>query len=383
MHVAQLISTQLPPEEGIGYYVYNLSQQLLDRGHRVTVITRGGTTTERLRYDGIDVLRLPFLPIYPFHVDVHGRFVDRAIASMEDDLDVVHLHSPLPPAVDTSLPVVATVHTSVIEDTKQMQEGHLGELYQKLVARVTSRRIIQRQCDTADRVTTVAHSVAAELDEYYGAEDALVLGNAVDIDEFDSDDDRGASDEPYVLYVGRFHHRKGIGDFLDAAAEVVRSHDVGFKLVGKGPLEAEMHQQAADLGIADRTEFLGHVDRQRLVQLFGGATVFVLPSHYEGLPTTMLEAMAAGAPVVATEVSGVPDVIDDGENGLLVPPRQPSRLAAGIDELLDDAALRDRLSTAGRRTIEERYTWQSISREFEDLYREVAGMEKESTAVAE
>lgn len=369
MHVAQVISTQLPPEEGIGYYVYNLSQQLLDHGHRVTVLTRGGLTTERLKYDGIEILRLPFVPAYPVHVDVHGKFVDRALASMEEDLDVVHLHSPLPPAVDTPLPTVATVHTSVVEDAKEMQEGRLGEVYYKLLARVTSRRIIQRQCDAADRVTTVAHSVADELDEYYGVDDALVFGNAVDIDEFDAD--APAADGDYVLYVGRFHHRKGIADLLDAAAEVLDAHDVEFRFVGKGPLEGKMHDRAADLGIADRTEFLGHVDRERLVALFRGATVFALPSHYEGLPTTMLEAMAAGAPVVATRVSGVPDVVDDGENGLLVPSREPSRLADGIGRLLADPDLRDRLSTAGRRTIIDNYTWDSIGAEFEALYRDL------------
>lgn len=368
MHVVQVISTPLPPEEGIGYYVYNLSQRLLDEGHSVTVITRGDTSGDRFAYDGIRVVECPFLPVYPFHVDVHGLFVDRALASLADDADVVHLHSPLPPAVDTDLPTVATVHTSIVEDTKQMQEGHLGELYQKLVARVTSRRIIQKQCDTADRITTVAHSVADELAEYYGVEDALVLGNAVDLDEFDGVD---PAEGDYVLYVGRIAHRKGVADLVEAAAEVTASHDVDFKFVGKGPLEDEMHAKAADLGVDDRTQFLGHVDRERLLGLFAGATAFVLPSHYEGLPTTMLEAMAAGAPVVATDVSGVPDVIDDGENGLLVPPREPARLAAGVTRLLDDSNLRERLSTAGRRTIVEGYTWESIGAEFEALYREL------------
>lgn len=380
MHVAQVISTAFPPEEGIGYYAYNLSQQLLERGHRVTLITRGSVTRERFTYDGIEVLKLPYLPVYPFHVDVHGRFVARALSEMESNLDLVHLHSPLSPPVDTALPVVATVHTSIVEDTKQMQDGNVGELYQKLLARVSSRRIITDQCRTADRITTVAHSVAGELAEYYDVDDALVLGNAVNLEEFDGLDSGGT--EPFVLYVGRIHYRKGVADFLDAAERIARTRDVRFKLVGQGPLEEKMHQKAADLGIDDRTEFLGYVDRDRLVELFGQATVYVLPSHYEGLPTTMLEAMAARTPVVASEVSGVPDVIDDGENGLLIPPREPSRIADSVGRLLDDPAMRERLSAAGRETVEQGYTWESIGREFESLYRTLVGSTSEPTPVS-
>ena len=380
MHVAQLISTDFPPEEGIGYYAYNLSQQLLDRGHRVTLVTRGSMTRERFTHDGIEVLKLPCPPVYPFHVDLHGRFVARALSELEDTLDLVHLHSPLAPPIDTSLPVVATVHTSVIEDTKEMQGGNVGELYQKLLARASSKRIIADQCRTADRITTVAHSVAGELEEYYGVDDALVLGNGVDLAEFDAS--APTDEDPFVLYVGRIDYRKGVPDFLDAAQRIAREYDVGFKLAGQGPLEGKMQQRARDLGIDDRTEFLGYVERERLVSLFNEATVFVLPSHYEGLPTTMLEAMAARAPVVATAVSGVPDVIDDGENGLLIPPREPSRMADAVVRLLGDAEMRRRLSAAGRETIEREYTWTSIAGEFESLYRELVEPPSEPTPVS-
>ncbi|ESP86903.1 glycosyltransferase family 4 protein [Candidatus Halobonum tyrrellensis] len=377
MHVAQLISTDFPPEEGIGYYTYNLAQQLLDRGHEVTVITRGSTRRERFTYDGIRVVKLPFLPVYPFHVDVHGWFVRRALSEMESQFDLVHLHSPLTPPIDTSLPVVATVHTSVVEDTRQMQDGTLRELYQKAVAWASSRRIIDSQCRTADRVTTVAYSVADELADYYGVDDALVLGNAVNLAEFDSLPTVD-TDDPFVLYVGRLDNRKGVPDFLEAAERVSRTHDVGFKLVGQGPLEEKLRRKADDLGIADRTEFLGYTERDRLLQLFGEATVFVLPSHYEGLPTTLLEAMASGTPVVATAVSGVPDVVDDGENGLLVPPREPTRIADSVSRLLDDPELSERLSRAGRETIEREYTWESIGREFESLYATLVDGEQAS-----
>lgn len=370
MHIG-LVNSTFPPEEGIGYYVYNLSRELLDRGHSVTVVCRGSLTTERLRVDGIDVVKAPFVPVYPFHIDVHGIFVNRVLDSMADDLDLVHAHEPLTPVVKTDVPLVTTIHTSVIEDARQMDQGELSEYLYGLTARVTSKRIIAKQAARSASVSTVAQSVAEELSEYYGLDDVHVVGNGVNPEEFHPVDE--PADEPYLLYVGRLDHRKGIGDLLDAAETLLPGRDLTLKIVGKGPLGEKYRQRVRDRGLADDVEFLGHVDREVLVDLYQRATVCVIPSHYEGLPTVLLEAMAAGRPVVATAVSGCLDVVDDDENAVLVPPRDPPALAAAVDELLDDPARRDRLGAAARETVLAEYTWSAIADKYEALYEAAVG----------
>jgi glycosyltransferase involved in cell wall biosynthesis len=370
MHVT-MVNATFPPEEGIGYYVYNLSQQLLARGHTVTVVCRGDFTTERSRYDGIEVVKAPLIPVYPFHMDLHGVFVNRILRSMDAEVDLVHVHEPLTPVVKTDTPMVTTIHTSVIEDAKQMDQGSIGELLYSLTARVSSKRIIQSQADRSARIATVATSVAEELADYYGVNDSVVVGNGVNPEEFTPVETDG--DERYLLYVGRLGHRKGIEDLVTAAESVLESNDVRLKIVGKGPLRGKLTEMVRERGIEDRVEFLGHVDRDRLVSLYQQATVHVVPSHYEGLPTVLLEAMACGRPVVATAVSGSLDVLVDDANGVLVPPRSPEAMAIALNELLDDPDRQERLGRAARETVLAEYTWKAIADEYERLYREAVG----------
>jgi glycosyltransferase involved in cell wall biosynthesis len=369
LNVWMVSSTSFPPEEGIGYYVYNLSQKLLDRGHSVTVVTRGSLRTERTSYDGIEVVKAPYAPLYPFHVDVHGLFVNRLVEQHLDEIDLLHVHTPLAPVVDVDVPTVATIHTSIIEDGKHLDQGGLDALQFKLVERLASRRLIGGQRDAADHVTTVAESVAEELDRYYDIPGASVFANGVDPTEFDPVDP--AIDDGYLLYVGRLGQRKGVGDLLEAVAQL---DGVDLRLVGQGPFAQRYRERAEQMGIDDRVEFLGFVDREELIDLYRGATAFVLPSHYEGLPTVLLEAMVCARPVVATAVSGCLDVIEDGENGVLVPPKSPDDIAEAVSELLADPDRRHELGRAARETVLDRYTWETVGSDYEALYRELSGL---------
>jgi glycosyltransferase involved in cell wall biosynthesis len=110
---------------------------------------------------------------------------------------------------------------------------------------------------------------------------------------------------------------------------------------------------------------LGHIaDRAEMRRLYQGAAAYVHAAHYEGLPTVLLEAMACGRPVVTTAVSGALDVVQDGRNGLLVPPHNPQRMADSIVRLLRDPGLGERLGQAAHATIQERYSWQVVSRSY-------------------
>jgi glycosyltransferase involved in cell wall biosynthesis len=143
--------------------------------------------------------------------------------------------------------------------------------------------------------------------------------------------------------VARLVEQKGHRDLLAALARVP---DARLVLVGEGPLRPELERLAASLGIGERVEFLGH--RDDVPELLAGFDVFAFPSLFEGLCLAVIEAQAAGVPVVATPVGGIRETVIDGQTGLLVPPHDPAALAAGIARLLADPEEARRLARAAR-----------------------------------
>jgi len=115
--------------------------------------------------------------------------------------------------------------------------------------------------------------------------------------------------------------------------------------------------------------FTGHITQEVLLRYYQNATIYVLPSYREGLPTTLLEAMSCGLPVVATRIPGITDVISEIDNGLLVPPNNPCMLAKAISTLLDDKNLREAIARNSRKRIKDNYDWDAITNKVEEVYR--------------
>jgi len=380
MRVCIVTSAPMPPEEGMGHYVHNLARHLALKAHAVTLVTRGDwrSAAQRDQVDGITIWRVAFVPIYPLHVHLHGLFVNRLVRRLESQFDVINLHTPLPPPVRTRLPVVTSVHTPMKADTRAVPVTDLFSLTVRLQAPI-SFRIEYALLASSGLVTAVASSVAQELAEY-GLDPArvVVVGNGVDHELFVPGGNEESTSSPYVLYAGRLGHRKGLLDLVECARLVCeRRPYVRFILAGKGPMEPRLRRAITREGLEGRCEFVGHIsDRQKLIRLYRGAALVLHPAHYEGLPTTLLEAMSCGKAVVATAVSGALDAISSGENGVLVPPRQPAEMARAVLALLENEGLRAELGREARRTIEERYTWDIISEGFLACYRRAVATEQ-------
>ena len=171
---------------------------------------------------------------------------------------------------------------------------------------------------------------------------------------------------PVVLTVARLDGQKGITHLLDAAAAVPHA---SFAIAGEGANRAALEQRAATLGVSDRVRFLGH--RHDVPALLAAADLFVLPSLYEGLPLAVLEAMAAGVPVIATAIGGTDEVVRDGETGTLVPAANSEALGAAIARALADRERASRLALAARSLVAREYSVGSmvgsVSRLYEDL----------------
>jgi glycosyltransferase involved in cell wall biosynthesis len=194
------------------------------------------------------------------------------------------------------------------------------------------------------------------------AEDVRALRAKLGIDE-------GAR---IILAVGRLSREKGHADLIRALGHLRASEPgVDFRLVivGEGPERPAVFAAAHEAGVAERLVFAGHVSDVR--PFYALADVLALPSHSEGSPNVLLEAMAAGLPVAATNVGGVPEIVSDGESALLVEAHDPEGMAAALARLLKDEELGRRLASNARALVEAHYTPDAYARSLTELYREV------------
>jgi colanic acid/amylovoran biosynthesis glycosyltransferase len=163
----------------------------------------------------------------------------------------------------------------------------------------------------------------------------------------------------HVLYVGRLAPAKGLPVLLDAIAQL---DGVMLTIAGDGPEREFLQNQVRSLDIVDRVTFLGYQSQQEVRALLKRVDAFAMTSFVEGVPVVLMEAMAAGVPVVATYISGIPELVHDGRNGFLVAPSDATATASAIRRLLEDADLRDQFAKAGRKTIEQEFDLQAESR---------------------
>jgi glycosyltransferase involved in cell wall biosynthesis len=151
-----------------------------------------------------------------------------------------------------------------------------------------------------------------------------------------------------LAFAGRLGPQKAVGTALEALARVP---GVTLVIAGDGPERAALERRSAELGLEERVRFVGGVSRDRVLRLFAAADGSVLPSAWENFPHTVVEALAVGCPVLATSVGGVPEVVRDGENGLLVSPRDPDALAAAITRFFGEPGLHERLAAAAAPSV--------------------------------
>ena len=178
--------------------------------------------------------------------------------------------------------------------------------------------------------------------------------------------------EVLVGTVGRLFNAKGHRYLIQAAAELRQQFaDVRFVIVGEGSLRGELEEQARLAGVGDALLFAGF--RQDIPRLLAAMDIYVLPSLWEGLPVSLLEAMAMGRPVIATRVGGIPELVVDGQSGILIPPADLPALVRALDGLLRDGARRETLGRNARQRVQESFSVQAAVDRIEAVYAEVLG----------
>jgi glycosyltransferase involved in cell wall biosynthesis len=270
-------------------------------------------------------------------------------------------------------PLVTTVHL-----------GSLGQLSgpSLLVASSYERTLGRAIVGSSDRLIAVSDAVAGHAVHLGARREAVrVIANGVDVQRFRPGAGR-VNGTFRVACVGRLIFNKGPQYLLEAAPEVLQGHpEAAFVFVGDGPLRPHLEERARQLGVGHRVTFLG--TRPDVPAILQTCDVLVRPSLLEGMPLTVLEAMACGLPVVATPVSGTAELVRHGENGLLVRPADPASLARAILRLMENEPLREAQGRKARRLVEDGYSWDAVAEKTLAVYRELLPPATEEPAEAE
>jgi len=279
---------------------------------------------------------------------------------------VVHLHIAqafVPEVVYAAhlirgLPYVAHLHLDVGPSGRA---GFLLRAYQPLV--------LARVLQAAATVVVFTDEQRSAVSSKYGVDPTriAVIPNGVD-ETFFYAGERLPHSKPRLLFVGRLSVQKNLFQFIRALDGVSEQFET--TLVGEGELEAKLKQAVRDLGLQN-VRFHGRADGAEVRDLYRKADVFVLPSQREGMPLVLLEALAMGLPIVATNVQGNRDLVADGQNGVLVPLGDPAALRRALLSVSGDAERYRRMSEASRRRARP-YSWRAVGTEFEHIYAQAS-----------
>jgi phosphatidylinositol alpha-mannosyltransferase len=351
-----------PESGGVAQHVKFLYENLRLRGHDVRIITASHGPQ---RASEGDILRIGVGFSMPTNGSVgtltfSPRYQQQVRTLLERErFDLLHFHEPFIPFLSLFLlresrsVNVATFHAYAgfspsYELGSKLMRGHAARLHGRIAVSAAARHFIDR----------------------FFPGDYKVIPNGVDVPRFANAVPvaRWQDGTPNLLFVGRHEPRKGLLDLLKAHRILRKTgYDDRLLVVGSGPQEREARRYVATRGLQG-VEFLGRVSEGEKAQLFKTADIYVSPATGgESFGIVLLEAMAAGAPIVASDIHGYKGVVRRGREGLLVPPHDPRELATAIARLLDDPPLRAEMAAAGRERAEA-FSWPSVTAKVEDYY---------------
>lgn len=392
MDILQLCVRFHPAPGGVETHVLEVSKVLKDRGHGVRVFTSDlykevpfeklGSSPEIEVVDGVQVHRFR---AHTLTGEMHYVLTPSMLKPvLRSGANVLHAHSYGYFHVNlaafarkmTDMPFVFTTHF-------HPEWSMWGGDKRKLLRKVYDKMIGGNSLAAADVIICVSSGEAELLRTLDFDERKLkIVPNGVDISKFTPIPDGNAFrkafsiEEPFILYAGRLASNKGLDHLVNAFSKIRGERgmdDLRLVLVGEDmDVRAGLERIAKKKGISDRVVFTGHIkDDAMFRSAYSACELFALPSDYEAFGIVLLEAMSCQKPCVASRVGGVPDVIDEGRTGLMVEYGDVDGLARAFTEILTDKPKARDMGVAGRKRVEDRFTWQRVVDKLERIYNDI------------
>jgi len=398
--IVVMVTTSYPrfPGDSVGTFMEPIAKSIAARGHAVHVVApwhplvRRAPVEDGVHFHFFKYAPLPSLNVFGYasamRADVSLRGAAYAAApfaiaagwraargvARRHRATIMHGHWVVPggfiaATAAPSLPLVVSLHGSdvYVAETLDPARRAAGYVFRRAAA-VTAcsadlaRRAIRLGADPG-RLEVVPYGV--DVDRFRPQSDARKATRApLDV----------GPDDLLVFTAGRLVRKKGFEYLVDAVGLMAAQPRIVLAIAGEGDLRLELEERARTARVADRVRFLGNLNQDAVAAHFAAADIAVIPSvrddsgNVDGLPNVVLEALAAGAPLITTAAGGISAVVEHDRTGVIVPERDASALAGALAGLATDSAARARLGNAGRQLVTERYGWASAAASFESAY---------------
>jgi glycosyltransferase involved in cell wall biosynthesis len=370
--VAHIVNTLPPYWSGTGIAAWNLARALNKRNqYEVSIYTPRTRENRSYDYEFSAVYRQPVF----FRIG-QAPFTPGILTI--GHVDLIHLHFPYYFGAELTMlhswlrriPYIITYHNDVIKKglAGTVVSAHTRYLVPVLLRRAGTICVMSEQFIKTSPV----------LSRFPNPEKVVVIPQGIETEKFhpSKENDKWMElfgKQKYILFVRSLdaaHHHSGLSDLLRAMPNISSTCDLA--IVGDGSLRAGYEQEARDLGVAGRVHFLGAIENRELPSLYGSAHAFVLPSaQTENASMVLMEAMACGIPVVATDVGGTGAVVRHNVDGILIKPRDPGAISTAVNFLLENPEIADEMGREARERVETTSSWSIIASRYEEVYKKV------------
>lgn len=372
MNILQTPPRFYPFIGGVENYTYYLSQELVRLGHQVKVICANEPPQEKTEtIKGIEINRLSY----------YGKIANTNLTPLLPwklcgiECDLIHTHLPTPWSADWSYisawvkrkPLVVTYHNDII-----------GEGVAAYWARLYNNLSLPQLLKTADSIIITQPNYLRSSPYLRGYEEKIeIIPNGVDVNRFSPYKDRKEDTIFFLSLLDKYHKYKGLDYLIKAMVKVKQEiSDVRLVVGGTGDLKEYYQKLVREKGLESHVEFVGFIPDEQLSEYYGQSSVFILPSttsKQEGFGIVALEALACETPVITTNIVGVADDLLKTGSGMVIPPKDPDKIAEALIRLLGDRESRKVMGRRGRRLVEEKYTWRAVAVNMEKVYKNILG----------